>query len=79
MSKQQAAKEAQGYRTELQNCGNCKHRTAELTLPLWMRTRNERHGIEYTLERHGVESNKRCGIGGFAIKQTATCTRWEAA
>ena len=29
----------------------------------------------YTLERHGEEKNFRCGIGGFAVKKTATCVK----
>lgn len=79
-SKQAEAKEAQGYTTAVKNCGNCAHMTCELALPAWMANTNadaiSRGWIpEYTVERHGVEKNTSCGIGGFAIKKTATCTQ----
>lgn len=88
-SKQLKAKAEQGYRTEPQNCGNCAHKTSEVKLPEWMIKRNEEraadaeagrssYGREYTVERDGIERNVRCGIGGFAVKKTATCNSWTA-
>jgi hypothetical protein len=74
-SKAQMAKEAQGYTTELKNCGNCVHHTCTLTLPEWMRG-NARYDKDGEREKHMRESNQRCGIGGFAIKKTATCSQW---
>jgi hypothetical protein len=72
MSKQSEAKAAQGYRTTQQNCGSCAHMTSERVMPTWMRADGYAVKDEYLQEK-----NHRCGIGGFAIKKTATCTRWE--
>lgn len=79
MSKQSEAKQAQGYRTEQHNCGSCKHRLSERVLPAWMRRENAEKGRTYDIERYGIDGNRRCGIGGFSIAQTATCNQWEAA
>jgi hypothetical protein len=76
MSKQSEAKVAQGYRTEQQNCGNCQHRKCTVALPAWTEKYNQERPGSYTLERHGLETNQRCGIGGFAIRKTATCVKW---
>ncbi len=73
MSKQSEAKAAQGYTTAVSNCGNCAHMAKDLVLPAGMLKDNERGLTHYTIEQHGVEKNLRCGIGGFAIKKTATC------
>jgi hypothetical protein len=75
-SKQTLAREAQGYATTPKNCGNCAHRKSERTLPAWMVEANSRHARLYTIELHGRETNLRCGIGGFAIKKTASCLKW---
>lgn len=67
--KHEAAIEAQQYtpRFIAGVCGNCVHRVAKMTLPLWM------HGQpHYTPETHGVESNK-CGLGGFPVKKLGSC------
>ena len=81
-SKQAQAKEAQGYTTAANNCGNCTHMTSERALPAWMvRDSEERSRIgmlPYPVETFGVERNLRCGIGGFAIKKTATCSKYKA-
>jgi hypothetical protein len=80
MSKQSEAKQSQGYRTDPQNCGNCKNRQCDKALPDWMRRENERSVRPvWSVESYGQESKQRCGLGGFAIRKTATCTRWEAA
>lgn len=78
MSKQSEAKEAQGYRTALQNCGNCAHRDFQKELPAWMRRENERSVQPVWIEeRDGLEKSQRCDLGGFAIRKTATCDRWQ--
>ena len=81
-SKQAVAKAAQGYTTAVKNCGNCAHMTSERAIPQWMQKRNaeyERNGFPFTyrVETHGTEKNFRCGIGGFAVKKTATCAQHE--
>lgn len=61
LSKQQAAKEAQCYieKPEHRMCSNCFHRESDkFTSDNWP---------------WAFEKNIRCGIGGFAIKQTAVC------
>lgn len=79
MSKQQQAKEAQGYQEKPRNCGNCAHRAYEVVLSEWMRHTNSIQRREiYSADRHGSERNQRCGIGGFAIKKTASCAKWSA-
>jgi hypothetical protein len=76
MSKQSEAKAAQGYRTEQRNCENCTHRRCERELPAWMRRENERTPDYWRVERDGIESKQRCGLGDFAIRKTATCDHW---
>ena len=67
-SKQQQAKERQGYEITpvLPVCSTCQHYTSRIE-------RGE------NFWGHGVEQEKdlRCGIGGFAIKKTASCVSWE--
>jgi hypothetical protein len=69
MSKQAEAREAQGYRTEPRNCSNCAHYRSDITEhpPAFS------WGNPYT-----TESNRRCSLGSFAVKKTATCDRWAA-
>lgn len=78
-SKQAEAKEAQGYTTAANNCGNCANMTSERALPAWIVRENEersRVGMRpHSVEIFGVEKNLRCGIGGFAINKTATCAK----
>ena len=81
MSKQSEAKEVQGYTTAVRNCGNCAHLTSETVLPKWAVELNEdyeRRGREprYRIPAYGVEK-RRCGIGGFAIKETAICNEYK--
>ena len=66
LSPQAQAKFDQGYSTTPSNCGNCTHRTSTLAQPSW--TANP---------AYVQEKNLRCGIGKFAIRQTATCNRHE--
>ena len=69
MSKQSEAKINQGYNEKPipRTCANCRNYSSELIVH-----RNSFGG--YTQEK-----NKRCGLGGFAVKKTATCLKWEAA
>lgn len=66
MSKQSEAKERQGYTTDPKNCGSCKHFQCDL---------EEQKGYYY--KPFYIERNKRCGLGGFAVKKTASCRLWE--
>jgi hypothetical protein len=64
MSKQSEAKAKQGYTTDMMICGNCVH---------FKSVQEPMQGYpQFTVER-----NKRCGIGGFAVKKTATCNEFE--
>lgn len=75
MSKVEAAKAEQGYRMEPANCKNCANRQCERSLPEWM-VGNSRYDKDGIREKYMRETKQRCGIGGFAIKLTATCERW---
>ena len=80
MSKQSEAKSAQGYTTEVRNCKSCAHLTSERVLPRWHQERNAENArtgspSHYPVEIFGEEKNIRCGIGGFAVKKTATCAK----
>lgn len=70
MSKQSEAKAIQGYIAKAipAVCSNCKHYESKIT---------EREGIFGGT--YIVESDRRCGIGGFAVKKTAVCDRHEMA
>lgn len=76
MSKQALAKQQQGYSTEPTNCGNCKHRSCVKELPSWM-IGDRIYDTEIGRQRHSIEKNQRCTIGGFAVKKTARCNMWE--
>ena len=70
MSKQSEAKEAQGYSKHSASCGNCANFKSEITrLPAPYDWRNEL----------GIEKNRRCGIGGFAVGRNGHCTLWTRA
>jgi hypothetical protein len=77
MSKQSDAKAEQGYSTTPKNCGNCAHRTFVLALLGYYKTANERSPGRYSVASYGQETKNSCGLGGFAIKKTATCQRHE--
>lgn len=80
MSTQSKAKELQGYTTAQHGCCTCAHFMSDLVLPAWMRETNaneEPRQARYTVESHGVEKNLRCGPGGFPVKKTASCDRYE--
>lgn len=85
MSKQSDAKAAQGYvvTPEQRLCGGC--RCLEIPIALSRRDQefNEiaiRDGGKprYTIERYGQPMTPRCGLGGFAVKRSATCEQWRA-
>lgn len=84
MSKQSKAKDTQGYDPKPQPaiCSRCAHYQSEKKLPAWMeqaKADGEKHwhGRAYSIELDGIEGNLRCGLGGFAIKKTATCQKFE--
>lgn len=74
MSKQSEAKAAQGYveKPVPRTCTNCANLRFDMQLPAWMQKDPGVWGDQY---KH--EANHRCGIGGFKVKKTATCSRWE--
>ena len=69
MSKQEEAKKAQGYGKDSARCKTCKHfsSTSETLSTGW--------GVATWVK----ESNKRCGIGGFAVQSSAHCKLFERA
>lgn len=64
MSKQSDAKASQGYVAKPipKTCANCKHLKMEVE-----------EYKDWMLRIYTKEKNIRCGIGGFAVKKTATC------
>lgn len=63
-SKQEKAKQAQGYRKELSKCSNCEHFECDVEV--------HRSGYE-------EKKKLRCGIGGFKVMQSSVCNLWESA
>lgn len=57
MSKQSHAKAIQGYRVKPDTCATCIHYQSKID-----------HVMAYQ-----VESEKRCGLGGFAVNKMGTC------
>lgn len=83
MSKQSENKAAQGYTTEMRTCATCAHYKSEIAPPPWISEEKAKSPdvschTKYEIEHWGVEKKKRCGIGGFAVKKTATCNLYEA-
>jgi len=68
MSKQSEAKINQGYNDKPipRTCGNCAKYESEFV------------DLSPPYQQYMQEKNKRCGLGGFAVKKTATCLKWEA-
>lgn len=68
MSKQSDAKRNQGYNDMPipRTCGNCAKYESELIT------------LKHAFGEYTQEKNKRCGLGGFAVKKTATCEKWES-
>jgi hypothetical protein len=67
VSKQRKAKKQQGYdpKPKQSVCQNCEHYQSDFV------TQTANWGKDWTEEK-----NKRCGIGGFAVKKTATCKKF---
>lgn len=61
MSKQQEARDKQGYRATPNACPNCKHYRSRLDL------------VESDYEMIAVEKDRRCALGGFAVKRHSVC------
>ena len=57
MSKQSHAKAMQGYRTKPDTCATCAHYTSKIEVHSYCQ----------------MESERRCGLGGFAVNKTGTC------
>jgi hypothetical protein len=78
MSKVAESKKRQGYRTKPNTCSNCAHFTSEKVLPAFCAERNDLSVLAgfprpYSVEQFGVDVNKRCSLGGFAVNKSATC------
>ena len=69
MSKQEEAKKAQGYTKASACCKTCKHFSSTVA---------DMPG-SYGGGTWIKESNKRCGIGGFAVQSSAHCKMFERA
>ena len=65
----QDIKDAQGYdpKPGSRTCGKCAHFTSNVR-----REPSRVYDGYYT-----IETNQRCGIGGFAVKKLATCNKFE--
>lgn len=68
MSKQSEAKERQDYRDGPASCKSCQNYRADIV------PRNRWEGDPYT-----VEKNRRCSIGGFAVKPLSHCSLFVSA
>lgn len=68
MSKKSEAKEKQGYVAKAvpQKCGNCAHYRFDMK-------RFSCFGGDWE-----EEVNRRCAIGGFAVKEMGTCNEWKS-
>lgn len=79
MSKQSEARDKQGYVAKAipQICGNCAHYRCDMELPPWMQEENKLKPGTWG-DNYLQEQNKRCGLGGFAVKKMGNCKAWEA-
>ena len=77
MSKQSDAKEKQGYTSDVKKCATCKNFKFDLRVSLWMEDQNQQSPGKWPVKEYGIQKNKRCQIGGFAVKSTAVCNSWE--
>lgn len=79
MSKQSEAKEKQNYcaKPAPRSCANCKHLTHDFYHfdENYVRVEGKNPDTR-KYARPTYSENLRCGIGGFAVKKTATCDRW---
>ena len=66
MSKQSEAKLAQGYASYSMKCSNCLYYSSDM------------QKVELTSGATWIaEKNKRCSMGGFAVKSSASCVMWK--
>lgn len=74
MSKQKDAKTRQGYveKHTQRECGTCEHYCSDI---IQTKTDHTWRGIYI----HVQEKNRRCKIGGFAVKKTALCHEYHVA
>lgn len=81
MSKQSDAKEKQNYQEKpvVAKCSNCRHLLQDLHhFRSGVRIEGENPDTRLYQTGYGgptYSDNLRCGIGGFAVKKTATCDR----
>jgi len=80
MSKQSEAKIKQDYVAKAipQTCQHCAFLNSKLELPRWMREHNNGHrqSPQYNVAEHGIMTDLRCEIGGFAVKKMGTCIEY---
>jgi hypothetical protein len=79
MSKQSVAKEKQNYCAKpvpLQ-CSNCEHMKQDFFHYDGSYNRIEGKNQDVSKYAKTYSDNLRCGIGGFAVKKTATCDSYE--
>ncbi|MFA5900463.1 MAG: hypothetical protein WC829_15295 [Hyphomicrobium sp.] len=84
MSKQSDTKKNQNYQPKGPTCATCNNLQSEMVLPTWMQEENDKPtrgncGAIWFVEKHGVEKNMRCSIGGFAVKKQGCCDLWVTA
>lgn len=65
---------AQNYRVRREVCSECQHflshaEPAEWAVKLWPEEPERQ-------KQHMIQRGKRCAIGGFSVKNTATCDLW---
>ena len=63
-SKQEKAKQEQGYKKKPNQCSNCIYFEFEI----------EKHKNDYGF--FDMQKKLRCGKGRFAVKKTAVCSFW---
>lgn len=69
MIKKSDSKRKQGYNDMPipRTCGNCAEYESEFV------------DLSPPYQQYMKEKNKRCGLGGFEVKKTATCNEWRKA
>ena len=79
MSKQSEAKAAQQYLENhiLPTCANCKHLMQDFFHFKGSIRIEGKNTIIGKYEAPSYSENVRCGVGGFAVKKTATCSIME--
>lgn len=67
MSKQSEAKKEQGYRETPDTCSNCAHYSSKMV--------EKSYQGFIKVETWTEEKEKKCQLGSFAVKKTATCDK----